>query len=307
MVVIGAGPVGETSVPIEPSTMSTESPPRPEGFLVVTHQEGAANPVPRRVWIWRRHRATIIGVLVLAAAVTALLSERNVSGSVGTGAASSTAAMVTASGPPPGSVRVIRVDRAGTGLTVRVNSDVAKCLDYPDARVTVTETATTVVLTTSPGTPVRRTCTAGGLHGAIVYATLHQPLGPRTVRDDHGVTVLAVRDADLPVVPPPWQEVAPTDAVWTGHEYFYYYARPRGPEIGVYVGDAAAVWVPETGDSTIRLGPWTGQVTVSDGNIWGVRWQVGDLTYTLDVFANQTPASAGEAGMRAVVARLIWP
>jgi hypothetical protein len=219
----------------------------------------------------------------------------------------------TSADPPPGSVRVVRVDRAGTGLTVRVNADVATCSDYPNARVTLTETATTVILTTAPGTPVKE-C-SGGPYGAIVHATLSRPLGTRSLRDDHGAAVRAIRDADMPIVPAPWQEVVPTGAVWTGHEYSYDFTRGGGPDILVEIMDHGSITDGQsysvgsgsvTGASAIRLGSRTGRI-VPDGVTLDVVWEVGDLTYTLQILGTEGSAPADEQSVRAIVAQLTWP
>src|SRR5690606_6485582 len=93
------------------------------------------------------------------------------------------------------------------------------CQAWTPGESTVDEQADRVVISVA-GEPEPVDC--GRAVDTPVEFTLSSPLGARTLVDglNQSVSVLVVRDADLPVVPPPWWEV-PASYFGLGGDSFF--------------------------------------------------------------------------------------
>jgi hypothetical protein len=234
----------------------------------------------------KRRRATVAGsaaaIVVAATAiglVTTLGHVRGPSTVVGATPTSEPSVNLTtapASGPTsqdpgvvsPMSLRIAKVDRAGTGLTLYLNPSRDPCLTYPDAVASVDERANDVVVAiTGKGVPTECERTMA----APIRVNLAQPLGNRTLWSD-GRMVRVFFDADLPQIPSPWMKVTVEFTELDGSFFADGYTRPGGPDLDfrIFAGTP-----PDSGGGPgewVALGSRQGTV-VNQGDRYGVRWQ----------------------------------
>jgi hypothetical protein len=205
--------------------------------------------------------------------------------------------------PPARSVPQARVDRAGTGLTLYVNPDLANCITYPHLTPVVDQRPDRVVVTFT-GAGTKTACDQ--VQAAPITVTLSQPLGDRALVDGSGTPIRPFFDADLPVLPPAWtvvpgqyEEVTGTVSVLAYHEV----------GTGLVIFTASTQPPPYPADlGEVMLGSRTGSLltTGSSGNVPGVRWQVRDLNYEMLLQPTEgAPATLDQ--LRALIDEFSWP
>jgi hypothetical protein len=202
--------------------------------------------------------------------------------------------------PPARSVQEARVDRAGTGLTLYVNPDLANCIVYPDLTPVVDQRSDRVVVTfTGAGT---KTACDQALPAPITV-TLSQPLGDRALVDGSGTPIRPFFDADLPVLPAAWTSVP--DVYAYGAFVLAYQAIGTG--FVIFKASTQPPSYPADGGE-VTLGSRTGSLftTGSPGGGPGVRWQVRDLTYemTLEPIGGQHVTLDQ---LRGLIDEFTWP
>lgn len=196
-----------------------------------------------------------------------------------------------------GSVRVAQVDRAGTGLTLYVNPDLAACVAYPDVTPVVQEFPDRVVVTfTGEGT--RTDCDTTQVASREVR--LAQPLGDRSLVDGTGAAIRPFFDADLPQPPPDWGMVPSGFTDLDGSWFMLGY---QIPGFQVYISIQVGPSAP--GGDAVVLGSRSGVIVpVAQG--YRLRWQVRDLTYELWVPPNEGD-TANIEDLYTVIELFQWP
>ena len=195
--------------------------------------------------------------------------------------------------------RAARVDRAGTTLTVFVNPPKPGCQTYPSPHASVQESSDVVIVT------VTATAAPAACERTVVTqfkVTLSQPLGGRLLRNGRdGVIARAFFDANLPVIPAAWHEV-PTDYISVDQSSWSIgFTRSGGPDL-YFRAEAFRMADP----GTVPLGSHKGVVYPVRQDSYGVRWQVGDLMYSMELMPSEGKTCT-QAELEHVISQLTWP
>ncbi|MGC5306313.1 hypothetical protein [Micromonospora zamorensis] len=262
---------------------------------------GSEDHVGRHRWVV----GTAVGVTVALALVGGILLSRRVPDQATTQPPA--ANTVPAAVPPVASAigwNAALVARDDTTVTVYASLGDTRCKDLVQPQATVTEQTDSQVVVAVSGRIVDATdCSISGTSVPLVVS-LQKPLGGRLLRD---------AASTLPPPPTFSERELPdlaSDKRWSPHSsqcdegWCQGYNGPNGSTLfagaGRTVGGESSAAV-----GTVSIGSREGTITGRPESSWQVRWEVGDVTYSLRL----TPTEGETFSLkqfRAELARLRW-
>jgi hypothetical protein len=279
--------------------------------------EGAIPPIPAPLQAppqarirarVRRRRFAIGGVVTLAVVAMVTPLAFIAAGSLHSGPSTMVGgATVTPDTPTPSAGaltdavpwRAARVSRDGITLTLFVNPPSSGCETYPSPTAHVNEQLDAVVITVT-GTAEPADCSR--IIATKLKVTLNDPLAGRVLKDGRdGVTARAYLDAVLPVVPAPWFETTEDYLSVDQSGWSLGFTRPGGPDLMFWINVGHV-----SGTPTVRLGSRKGEFYATGQSNHGVRWQVGDLVYSMLLLSSEGTTSS-QSDLEQVVSQLTWP
>ncbi|MFI6268100.1 hypothetical protein [Micromonospora zamorensis] len=254
-----------------------------------------------------RHRrviGTAVGITVALALVGGILLSRRAPDQATTRPPATNT--MPAAAPPVASAigwNAALVARDDTTITVYASLGDTRCKDLAQPQATVTEQTDTQVVVAVNGRIVDATdCSISGTRVPLVVS-LRKPLGDRVLRDAaSALPPPAFSERELP-------DLA-SDKRWSPHSSHcdeglcQGYNGPNGSTLfagaGRTVGGESSAAV-----GTVSIGSREGTITGRPERSWQVRWEVGDVTYSLRL----TPTEGETFSLkefRAELARLRW-
>jgi hypothetical protein len=201
--------------------------------------------------------------------------------------------------------QVVRVDRAGTGLTVYANPPAGTC-EFQSAPVISVEYGPDKVVVTVHGSARPEPRCAGGHRASVTPAHLVTPLGDRPIVD--GATDrpgLRLFDTELPL-PIAWQEAPASYSDRPGTTWPITFTRPGDVSVVILAQTPAVAGQPAGQPlGTIAVGSHQAPIYAGSHGL-EVRWQARDLIYTLFLTADDSSYTVPMPVLRNTVGALHW-
>ncbi|MET7668905.1 hypothetical protein [Micromonospora luteifusca] len=257
----------------------------------------------------RRIRTAAVGVAIALALVGGIVvSRREPDQATAQGVTATTAATTAARAEPPAepamSWNAAMVGRDDRTITVYATPGDTTCKELLQPQATITEQTDAQVVVAVNGRVVTATdCATSGLRVPLVVS-LQKPLGTRVLRDAaSALSPPTFSERELP-------DLA-SDKRWSPYSshcnegFCQGYNGPNGSTLLALAGRTVGGGDGRAPAGTMSIGSHRGTITGSPGASWQVRWEVGDLAYSLQL----TPSEGAKFSLtqfRTELASLKW-